>query len=198
MLDEQLTGLRELNKKVLGLADKPGKGNIDTVMVTSDEELGLAACWRPYGAYEVGVVAQDAGDCGIGADLAVVFTARAAAPLAFLDLVGDAVEDLCGLVQPGARDGRAVIVQLCDGRADLIRVHTVPGPVGEHILHLVYAALATRAPTAACPSTRARGPAAGGCCLPASALITGLPDPAALVSSEEAPLPHRPERAMIK
>ncbi|MFD4977543.1 hypothetical protein [Streptomyces sp. NPDC058424] len=42
-LDEQLAGLRELNKKVLALAEELAKGAIDTVMAASDEELGLAA-----------------------------------------------------------------------------------------------------------------------------------------------------------
>ncbi|WP_406724640.1 hypothetical protein WJ438_08300 [Streptomyces sp. GD-15H] len=42
-LDEQLAGLRELNKKVLALAEELAKGTIDTVMAASDEELGLAA-----------------------------------------------------------------------------------------------------------------------------------------------------------
>jgi hypothetical protein len=42
-LNEQLAGLRELNKKVLGLAEELSKGTIDTVMAASDEELGLAA-----------------------------------------------------------------------------------------------------------------------------------------------------------
>ncbi|MFE4415134.1 hypothetical protein [Streptomyces sp. NPDC056821] len=42
-LDEQLAGLRELNEKVLGLADELSRGTIDTVMAASDEELGLAA-----------------------------------------------------------------------------------------------------------------------------------------------------------
>lgn len=42
-LGEQLAGLRELNKKVLGLADELSKGTIDTVMAASDAELGLAA-----------------------------------------------------------------------------------------------------------------------------------------------------------
>ncbi|MFH8642342.1 hypothetical protein [Streptomyces goshikiensis] len=41
-LDEQLAGLRELNKKVLALADELAKGTIDTVMAASDEQLGLA------------------------------------------------------------------------------------------------------------------------------------------------------------
>ncbi|MCJ1676191.1 hypothetical protein MTF65_02205 [Streptomyces sp. APSN-46.1] len=42
-LDEQLAELRELNKKVLALADELAKGIIDTVMAASDAELGLAA-----------------------------------------------------------------------------------------------------------------------------------------------------------
>jgi hypothetical protein len=42
-LNEQLAGLRELNKQVLDLADELAKGTIDTVMAASDEELGLAA-----------------------------------------------------------------------------------------------------------------------------------------------------------
>ncbi len=42
-LDEQLAGLRELNEKVLALADELSKGTIDTVMAASDAELGLAA-----------------------------------------------------------------------------------------------------------------------------------------------------------
>ncbi|MFF7096297.1 hypothetical protein ACFY9A_28475 [Streptomyces rubradiris] len=42
-LDEQLAGLRELNKQVLDLADELAKGTIDTVMASSDAELGLAA-----------------------------------------------------------------------------------------------------------------------------------------------------------
>ncbi|MGV9885046.1 hypothetical protein [Streptomyces sp. NPDC003006] len=42
-LDEQLAGLRELNEKVLALADELSKGTINTVMAASDEELGLAA-----------------------------------------------------------------------------------------------------------------------------------------------------------
>ncbi|MGW4981628.1 hypothetical protein [Streptomyces mirabilis] len=42
-LNEQLAELRELNKKVLELADELAKGTIDTVMAASDAELGLAA-----------------------------------------------------------------------------------------------------------------------------------------------------------
>ncbi|MBT2401663.1 hypothetical protein [Streptomyces sp. ISL-100] len=42
-LNEQLAGLRELNKQVLGLADELAKGTIDTVMAAPDAELGLAA-----------------------------------------------------------------------------------------------------------------------------------------------------------
>ncbi|MFI9723942.1 hypothetical protein ACIHFE_30565 [Streptomyces sp. NPDC052396] len=42
-LNGQLAGLRELNKQVLDLADELAKGTIDTVMATSDAELGLAA-----------------------------------------------------------------------------------------------------------------------------------------------------------
>ncbi|MFF3159480.1 hypothetical protein [Streptomyces sp. NPDC057910] len=41
-LNEQLAGLRELNRQVLALADELAKGTIDTVMATSDAELGLA------------------------------------------------------------------------------------------------------------------------------------------------------------
>ncbi|AVZ71075.1 hypothetical protein SLUN_01215 [Streptomyces lunaelactis] len=46
-LNEQMAELRELNKKVLELADELAKGTIDTVMAASDEELGLAALARP-------------------------------------------------------------------------------------------------------------------------------------------------------
>lgn len=53
----------------------------------------------PYGAYEVGVVAHNGGDCGVGADLAVVFTARADAPSVLFDLVRNAFQDLHGLVE---------------------------------------------------------------------------------------------------
>lgn len=42
-LNEQLAELRELNKKVLGLAEELSRGTIDTVMAASDAELGLAA-----------------------------------------------------------------------------------------------------------------------------------------------------------
>lgn len=42
-LNEQLAELRELNKKVMELADELAKGTIDTVMAGSDAELGLAA-----------------------------------------------------------------------------------------------------------------------------------------------------------
>ncbi|MFB7328272.1 hypothetical protein ACFY0A_43270 [Streptomyces sp. NPDC001698] len=42
-LNEQLAELRELNKKVLGLADELSKGTIDRAMAASDAELGLAA-----------------------------------------------------------------------------------------------------------------------------------------------------------
>ncbi|MEU9000904.1 hypothetical protein [Streptomyces sp. NPDC048551] len=42
-LNEQLAELRELNKRVLALADELAEGTIDTVMAASDAELGLAA-----------------------------------------------------------------------------------------------------------------------------------------------------------
>lgn len=42
-LNEQLAELRELNRKVLELADELAQGTIDTVMAGSDAELGLAA-----------------------------------------------------------------------------------------------------------------------------------------------------------
>jgi hypothetical protein len=43
ILNEQPAQLRELNKKVLALADELAKGTIDTVMAASDAELGPAA-----------------------------------------------------------------------------------------------------------------------------------------------------------
>ncbi|MFB7493303.1 hypothetical protein ACFC09_01125 [Streptomyces sp. NPDC056161] len=43
ILNEQIAGLRELNRKVLGLAEELSRGTIDRVMAASDEELGLAA-----------------------------------------------------------------------------------------------------------------------------------------------------------
>lgn len=42
-LNEQLAGLRELNKEVLALTDELDKGTIDTVMAASAGELGLMA-----------------------------------------------------------------------------------------------------------------------------------------------------------
>lgn len=42
-LNEQLAGLRELNKEVLDLADELDKGTIDAVMAASAGELGLMA-----------------------------------------------------------------------------------------------------------------------------------------------------------
>ncbi|MFG2563049.1 hypothetical protein [Streptomyces sp. NPDC048496] len=42
-LNDQLAELRELNEKVLELADELAKGTINTVMAASDAELGLAA-----------------------------------------------------------------------------------------------------------------------------------------------------------
>ncbi|MCX4429719.1 hypothetical protein [Streptomyces mirabilis] len=41
-LNEQLAELRELNKKVLAVADELAKDTIDTAMAASDAELGLA------------------------------------------------------------------------------------------------------------------------------------------------------------
>lgn len=43
ILNDQLARLRELNKRVLALADELAQGTIDTVMAASDVELGLAA-----------------------------------------------------------------------------------------------------------------------------------------------------------
>lgn len=48
-LNEQLAELRELNKKVLALADELAKGTIDTVMAAPDAELGLAALLGGFG-----------------------------------------------------------------------------------------------------------------------------------------------------
>lgn len=102
-----------------------------TVMAGSDEELvwrrcsaGSLACnpsaveTGPYGAYEVGVVAHHVGDRSVGMVLAVVFTARADTPPVLFNLVGDALQDLRGLVEDTGRDGGKVALQLRDGRSD--------------------------------------------------------------------------------
>lgn len=98
-LNGQLAELRELNKRVLGLANELAKGTIDTVMAASDADLGWRRCSGgvperrgsavgpgPHLPGEFGIAAQPFGDLGVDLVLAVVLAARAQAPAARLDL----------------------------------------------------------------------------------------------------------------